>query len=169
MSVLMRVMASAAVVTGLLLVASPAMAGGPNVSTTTTLAASKSTITTAETVTLTTTLAKSVSTICGGTMDIEQQAVPPSNICSYGLSDGVGTAIGSCTVSGSTLGVGTHSLRAKYNGSSMTCWASNSTDLTLTVVGPAAVPTTSEWTLWGLVAVFLVGGGVLISRRFKVA
>lgn len=32
---------------------------------------------------------------------------------------------------------------------------------------PTAVPTTSEWTLWGLTALLLIGGGVVASRRFR--
>lgn len=32
---------------------------------------------------------------------------------------------------------------------------------------PAAVPTTSEWTLWGLTGLLLIGGGVFASRRFR--
>ncbi len=34
---------------------------------------------------------------------------------------------------------------------------------------PAGVPTTSEWTLWGLAGLLLLGGGVVASRRFRVA
>ncbi|MGO4410795.1 MULTISPECIES: IPTL-CTERM sorting domain-containing protein [unclassified Brevundimonas] len=32
---------------------------------------------------------------------------------------------------------------------------------------PTAVPTTSEWTLWGLTGLLLIGGGVFASRRFR--
>ncbi|MNS42632.1 hypothetical protein D3C72_750150 [compost metagenome] len=32
---------------------------------------------------------------------------------------------------------------------------------------PTAVPTMSEWTLWGLAGLLLIGGGVFASRRFR--
>jgi hypothetical protein len=31
------------------------------------------------------------------------------------------------------------------------------------------IPTTSEWTMWGLMGALLLGGGVVLSRRFKTA
>lgn len=153
-------------VLALLLSAGPSLAGvGPS-PTTTTLTASKTSITTSESVTLTTQVTNMAGATCTGMVTIQPTPAPSAVTCGIPVVGLAGSSDGTCTVSGSAFGTGVHTLVASYAGDSA-CLASSSGTLSLTVVNPAAVPTTSEWTLWGLTGLLLIGGGMFASRRFR--
>lgn len=76
-----------------------------------------------------------------------------------------------CTVSGAGLPLGINTLVAEISSGYCTNVPGQTNNwVQVTVLAgnaPAAVPTTSEWTLWGLTGLLLIGGGVFASRRFR--
>lgn len=151
------------------LMATPTFAGGV-ATTVTTLALSKTSIAYNEDVTLTTTVTNSDGRTCTGMVMIQPLPTPSAVTCGIALVGGPGSSTGSCQVNGSVFGGGTHSLSAQYESDNMLlCASSVPVDMVLTVAGPVTVPTTSEWTLWGLAGLLLLGGGVYASRRFRSA
>lgn len=150
------------------LAATSASAGIPPTTTTTTITGDKTNIAYGETVTLTATVTNTGAVACAGDAQIQPMPTPSVVTCGGPLTATLGSSELTCSVSGSALGAGTHNLGAVYQPG--TCSASASTtDFTLTVAGPSAVPTTSEWTLWGLTGLLLIGGGAFVSRRFRAA
>ena len=80
------------------------------------------------------------------------------------LCQGVVTAGGAtCSTNGLNV-AGARSIRGSF--AAGPCAAANYT-APHTVNAAPAVPTTSEWTLWGLTGLLLIGGGVFASRRFR--
>ncbi len=85
------------------------------------------------------------------------------SLCSATIS-GVGTV--SCTTSLLT-DVGARTINAYVVSGGVCSGAVGYSTMHTVNVAPTAVPTTSEWTLWGLTGLLLIGGGVFASRRFR--
>lgn len=83
-------------------------------------------------------------------------------LCSATMDAG-GTV--SCTTN-SLTDTGVRSLQGvKTSGS---CATTSTYPVSHTVTAaPISVPTTSEWTLWGLMGAMLIGGGIFATRRFR--
>jgi hypothetical protein len=151
--------------------ASSSLAGIPTLPTTTVVSASANPITTSQTVGLTATIANAGGQTCTGVVTYE--VVGGLVLCSTAVNTAAaGTSTAHvCNQTGSALGgPGTYNVRSNYLGSG-TCVGSSSANLSITVLAaaPSAVPTVGEWTLWGLAALLLIGGGAVASRRFNMA
>lgn len=164
----------------LLLSAGQSMAG--SVSLTTYLATSKTTIYQNETLTLnaalhTTDNAQDCSTGFPPQQVVYKAAGGGADLCRKGFTrEQIGTSLWeyraeACTVSGAGLPLGINTLVAEISSGYCTNIPGQTNDrVQVTVLAgnaPAAVPTTSEWTLWGLTVLLLIGGGVFASRRFR--
>lgn len=163
-------------VVAFLLSAGPSLAGGAALQTT--LTTSKATIYQNETVDLNATLTGiNNSSDCSPTTVLEYKKSSGGVLCSVNLT---GTqestykwsyVAGVCQVRGDQLAVGLNTLMADVNSSY--CYSPGgqaASQVQVTVLAgnaPVAVPTTSEWTLWGLTGLLLIGGGVFASRRFR--
>lgn len=160
----------------LLLSAGQSLAGGASL--TTTLTTSKTTIYQNETLTLDATLlGTGNSSSCVAGHQILYKDTAGATLCSKNFS-GVQTGpfdweytAEQCAVNGSDLLVGSNNLKAEVAGGYCGNVPGQTADqVQVTVLAgnaPAAVPTTSEWTLWGLTGLLLIGGGVFASRRFR--
>jgi hypothetical protein len=151
--------------------ASPSLAGVPAFPTTTVVTASANPITTSQTVGLTATITNAAGQTCTGVVTYEVVGGP--GLCGTAVNTAAaGTSTAHvCNQTGTALGgPGTYNIRSTYAGGG-TCQASTSANLSVTVLAaaPSAVPTVGEWTMWGLAALLLIGGGAVASRRFNIA
>jgi hypothetical protein len=103
--------------------------------------------------------------ICAGSVDITDTTGGGSvAVCSATVTatGGPGSdATGSCSHAFPTAGI--RSLYLSYVGNTV---CQNSSGTASQVVG-TAVPTLSEWALWGFAAALLLGGGGLVARRTR--
>lgn len=163
------ILIAAGAAVAVLAAASPSLAGAP-AATITTVTASAATLTTSQTVDLTAKITSSPVQVCWGVVRYERAGFGP--VCSTAVETAaLGTSTAHvCRPTGASLGVGTHTITAAYDGGGVGCPASISAPMSVTVTAapaPAAVPTVGEWTMWGLAGVLLIGGGVVASRRFR--
>ncbi|WP_312784716.1 Ig-like domain repeat protein [Brevundimonas sp.] len=147
------------------LAATPSLASGAV--TVTTATADRATMGLGDTVTFTTNVTNASGTHCTGTVQLQPLPTPSTVLCGISVSGVPGSSSGSCTLSGSAIGVGTHTIGAAYGGGGTCLSSTAASNITLTVVAATAVPTVGEWTMWGLAGVLLIGGGVVASRRFR--
>lgn len=128
----------------------------------TTLTTSKSSIYAGEAVDLTMEIN---STVCdGAAVDFKDTTGSPVSLCTASLVASGSHSTATCPTSAINV-VGTRTLRADVT--SGTCSSFFATKTITVTAAPATVPTTSEWTLWGLTGLLLIGGGVFASRRFR--
>ena len=159
----------------LLLSAGPSLAGGAVVSVDVT--APRSTIYSNESVIVSATLTSDGNnTDCSSGQQVDFKA-QGQLLCRKSLTSTPAAAgawnytVEPCTVNGSDLNIGSNTIVAELTSG----YCFNDTNhagrqLSMTVLpgnAPAAVPTTGEWTLWGLTGLLLIGGGVFASRRFR--
>ena len=158
-------------VAALVCLAPTAASAGLVISPTATVTTSKSTYTLGETVTFTTRVENSQNHACTGTVTVSAVPATTSQTCIATLSTVSGPstyAEASCDLAASNIGAGSHTMVSKYNGDAA-CLVATSTGKTVAISAPTPVPTTSEWTLWGMMAALLIGGGALLSRRLRAA
>jgi|GEM_PF-3402880 len=158
-------LAVTAFVTGMLMVTSPSYASAVN--TTTTISADAGPHEIGDVVVVDVNVVADGPGNCAGPVNVKMGA---RDICEATIFyAGAGVFSGSCGVRASDLVSGLNDLVAEFDGNTQ-CLASTSKPIVVELnTPPAPIPTTSEWTLWGLTGLLLIGGGVLVSRRFRAA